>query len=318
MLTLALIASVLGGLGPQTRIWGSDQNPGAFAEARAQLTAEGAWEKTASRYDFAPGPRKQLDEETGLTYFGARYYDSKRGRWISPDAAALDLVAGGNPIGLSTYAYTFHNPLNLIDPDGNAPGQPFGSRRAAIEDFRAWLTRDAPAETRELAKRYEFGAYIRNMGKGEWTYTEPGTSRGENYIKPKDLGPIPDDATGSVHTHPSGGKRGGGQDKGSDTGDLGPGDRGFFKWLVGKSKEPGADAWMHSVVAEPSTKGAIFDYDADGNAVVRDRTPSHRPTKALPADKVGPNRISQTSIAAPVSVPVERVPKKEQPAGIDK
>ena len=58
---------------------------------------------------------KELDEETGLHYFGARYYDSRSSIWLSVDPLALRYPAT-NP-----YVYCFDNPINMIDPDGRAP-----------------------------------------------------------------------------------------------------------------------------------------------------------------------------------------------------
>jgi RHS repeat-associated protein len=55
---------------------------------------------------------KELDRETGLSYFGARYYDSKVSLWIS-----VDVMAEKYP-SISPYAYVANNPINAIDPDG--------------------------------------------------------------------------------------------------------------------------------------------------------------------------------------------------------
>ncbi|WP_148415691.1 RHS repeat domain-containing protein [Noviherbaspirillum massiliense] len=69
---------------------------------------------------------KELDEETGLYYFGARYYDPRTSVWQSPDpilAAYLDGKRNGGTFKstrLALYTYTSHNPLKFIDPDGNA------------------------------------------------------------------------------------------------------------------------------------------------------------------------------------------------------
>ena len=58
---------------------------------------------------------KEFDEETGLYYYGARYYDPRLSVWMS-----TDLKEAKYP-GLSTYCYSFNNPIRLKDYDGNEP-----------------------------------------------------------------------------------------------------------------------------------------------------------------------------------------------------
>ncbi len=77
--------------------------------------------------DFDPGPAanvppflftgKEFDPETGLTYFDARYYDSKLARFISNDPALLKAELR-EPHLLSGYLYGKANPVRYIDPDG--------------------------------------------------------------------------------------------------------------------------------------------------------------------------------------------------------
>ncbi|MDH6353687.1 RHS repeat-associated protein [Dysgonomonas sp. PH5-45] len=55
---------------------------------------------------------KELDDETGLYYYGARYYDPHTSLWLS-----VDPLAEKYP-GVSPYAYCKNNPVNRIDPDG--------------------------------------------------------------------------------------------------------------------------------------------------------------------------------------------------------
>ncbi len=62
-----------------------------------------------TRYKFT---EKERDVETGLDYFGARYYDSRIGRWMT-----VDPLADKYP-SLSTYCYVANNPARLVDPDG--------------------------------------------------------------------------------------------------------------------------------------------------------------------------------------------------------
>ncbi len=57
---------------------------------------------------------KELDEETGLYYYGARYYDPKVSMWLS-----VDRYAHKYP-GMSPYNYTAGNPINLVDIKGDS------------------------------------------------------------------------------------------------------------------------------------------------------------------------------------------------------
>ena len=58
---------------------------------------------------------KERDAETGLDYFGARYYMPEIGRWMSVDPLADKYPAW------SPYNYVLNNPLVLIDPTGMEP-----------------------------------------------------------------------------------------------------------------------------------------------------------------------------------------------------
>jgi RHS repeat-associated protein len=61
---------------------------------------------------------KELDEETGLYYYGARYYDPKISIWLSVDPLA-EAFPNWNP-----YNYTMQNPINLVDPTGMSSEEP--------------------------------------------------------------------------------------------------------------------------------------------------------------------------------------------------
>jgi len=68
---------------------------------------------------------KEMDNETGLYYYGARYYDARTSRWISTDPILESYLsgkpAGGvyNPVNMNLYAYCANSPVVLIDLDGN-------------------------------------------------------------------------------------------------------------------------------------------------------------------------------------------------------
>jgi RHS repeat-associated protein len=55
---------------------------------------------------------KELDEETGLYYYEARYYDAKISVWLGVDPK-MDKYPG-----LTPYNYVFNNPLVIVDFDG--------------------------------------------------------------------------------------------------------------------------------------------------------------------------------------------------------
>ncbi len=58
---------------------------------------------------------KQHDDVTGLTYFGARYYDPHLGRFMSVDPVGF---VESNPMSFNRYAYVNNNPYKYVDPDG--------------------------------------------------------------------------------------------------------------------------------------------------------------------------------------------------------
>ncbi len=60
---------------------------------------------------------KERDTETGLDYFGARYFGSNMGRFMSPDAFYKDSHVA-DPQSWNLYAYARNNPLRYVDPTG--------------------------------------------------------------------------------------------------------------------------------------------------------------------------------------------------------
>ncbi len=62
--------------------------------------------------------RKELDKQSGLYYFGARYYNPSIPLFIHPDDTVTDVY---NPQDLNRYAYVRNNPYKYVDPDGETP-----------------------------------------------------------------------------------------------------------------------------------------------------------------------------------------------------
>ena len=59
---------------------------------------------------------KEKDSETGLSYFGSRYYSSDLSIWLS-----VDPMSDKYP-SLSPYVYCANNPIKLVDPNGEEIG----------------------------------------------------------------------------------------------------------------------------------------------------------------------------------------------------
>ena len=55
---------------------------------------------------------KEFDEETGMYYYGARYYEPRLSLWMSCDPMQEKYAY------ITSYCYTFDNPVKYIDPTG--------------------------------------------------------------------------------------------------------------------------------------------------------------------------------------------------------
>jgi len=58
---------------------------------------------------------KEFDEETGMYYYGARYYDPRLSLWMSTDPLQEKFH------NMSSYVYAANNPVAFIDPTGEEP-----------------------------------------------------------------------------------------------------------------------------------------------------------------------------------------------------
>jgi RHS repeat-associated protein len=77
----------------------------------------------ANHYKFTG---KELDDETGLYNYRARYYSPALGRYMTPDWSArpvpIPYADLSNPQTLNLYTYGKNNPTTLADKDGHCPG----------------------------------------------------------------------------------------------------------------------------------------------------------------------------------------------------
>ena len=101
-------------IGSSTFLTDEDGNPYQFllylpfGESMAEQKAGGY----STRYRFTG---KEVDEETGLYYFGARYYDPRISLWYG-----VDPMTEEGP-EYSAYIYSFNNPIMYIDANGEWP-----------------------------------------------------------------------------------------------------------------------------------------------------------------------------------------------------
>jgi RHS repeat-associated protein len=89
--------------------------PGITDSGRTMAQGYGVYDGV--RHQFTG---KERDTETGLDYFGARYYSSVQGRFTSvdPSRKSIDI---NNPQTWNRYSYALNNPLAYVDRNGKWP-----------------------------------------------------------------------------------------------------------------------------------------------------------------------------------------------------
>jgi RHS repeat-associated protein len=109
---------------------------------------EGGSENLTGRYTYTG---QESDSETGLMYYGARYYSPVLGRFIQPDSMLPNIY---DPQSLNRYSYVKNNPLKYTDPSGHEPvlGQLGSAIDIAIEMIKSNNNPDAAKETDSLAR----------------------------------------------------------------------------------------------------------------------------------------------------------------------
>ena len=120
---------------------------------------------------------KELDEETGLYYYGARYLDPKYSMWISTDPALVEYIPvagsdtsklpgmGGvyNNVNLNLYHYAANNPIKYTDPDGKSDWDNFlGIANAEFENV---VVNAIPACWRDF--KGKVGNFFSNLFSGK-------------------------------------------------------------------------------------------------------------------------------------------------------
>jgi len=142
---------------------------------RAQTDANGMLEATYQSLPFGDGLNRNLirstddptenhftgkerDTESGNDYFGARYYNSATGRWLSPDWSAsvepVPYASLGNPQTLNLYGYALNNPLGNVDVDGHDGCTVEGVAECTFALNNENSTKDPSAEEQQTDKMF--------------------------------------------------------------------------------------------------------------------------------------------------------------------
>ena len=111
---------------------------------------------------------KELDSETGLYYYGARYYDPRVSLWLNVDPLA-EIYPNKTP-----YHYVSNNPINRIDPTGMLDGD-------FIDENGKYLGNDGVNDgkvyvVKTTQKNFDSGAPSAGISRNEAKETE-------NFIK---------------------------------------------------------------------------------------------------------------------------------------
>lgn len=97
---------------------------------------------------------KPFDAETGLSYFGYRYYAPGMGRWMNRDPL-------GHEGGLNLYGYVENSPMDFVDPFGLEPWEVMCARKCGL--------------TQDVIALFPEGTTFYPLGEGKfrahlWTY----------------------------------------------------------------------------------------------------------------------------------------------------
>ena len=103
---------------------------------------------------------KELDRETNLSYYGARYLDMKTSLWLNVDPLAEKMPSFG------TYIYTFNNPIKYTDPTGMIAEPPVGldAEDGAIHNDGSGSWKYNKATTTWVGQKNKDGKTSKNIG----------------------------------------------------------------------------------------------------------------------------------------------------------
>ena len=158
------------------------------------------------------------DEESGLIYLRARYYDPGLGRFISEDTHwnPFNMIYGDNPDednpvpnmsaimqSNNLFVYCVNNPVMLMDPSGNVAYEHFSTMEEAAEDW-AWNYYGVSEYIRMEQASLIFMAWDEN-GRPYYSYTYAvvGEPHSVDPMAAREYLPVGSIITGAVHSHPN-------------------------------------------------------------------------------------------------------------------
>ncbi|WP_448520771.1 RHS repeat-associated core domain-containing protein [Schleiferia thermophila] len=133
---------------------------------------------------------KELDSESGLFYYGARYYHPVVSKWLSVDPMAHLRES------LSPYNYCSNNPILRIDPDGALDEPVYGSDGTYRGNTKEGFTGQVII--------YDGDKDFSNMGAFDLLYDESfnvGTQRGDANTYDRVRSELSGDAKSKIWTH---------------------------------------------------------------------------------------------------------------------
>ncbi len=127
---------------------------------------------------------KELDEETGWYYYGARYYNPKWSIWLSVDPLA-EFYPNWSP-----YNYTYNNPVRWTDstgmcPDGDCPDPVVYDENKGIELHEVVITgsKNSPNKSSSMSFSGDMPDHMRYGGQpATWNTSFTGTLDDYNQV----------------------------------------------------------------------------------------------------------------------------------------